>query len=297
MKHTEVLEYLNAEINAEEAMTKEAYLAAEAKLVETIGGYLMNAELSSSYGTGRVTAYAGETLDTMTVDATVNNTVKKFSVSAVMRTSLSRFTDEDLVELWFTVWRQFHLNLTAAHDEYEKQVRIAQQEAAQKALAEKKAEAKRQQRVAKVIKDFEAMQNRERISDTPADKFYYAIGWLANHVGTVSATLPDYLSEAFKKCFGAETKHTAVDSNKRTVNGHAMQYTFSFKANLRNAENVPVILEQYLGSTGKNIASTSFIWDLVDNYGFQFGKKQDLDKIKSTIPATYMNIFEAGLAA
>jgi hypothetical protein len=74
-----------------------------------------------------------------------------------------------------------------------------------------------------------------------------------------------------------------------------MQWTFGFTATLRKPENIPAALIAHLGSTGKQIADTSFIWDLVDNYGFQFGKQQDIDKIRSHVPSDFLSFFEAGL--
>jgi hypothetical protein len=71
------------------------------------------------------------------------------------------------------------------------------------------------------------------------------------------------------------------------------------KASLRGKDinTIPCILAKHLNSTGKSIVNTSFVWDLLDNYGFQFGKKQDVDKIKSTVPSQFINSFEAGLTA
>ena len=167
--------------------------------------------------------------------------------------------------------------------------------AEKKAEADKKAEAKYQATKAKAIKAFEALTESVSPKST-ADEFYYSLGWLAKHVGSVSARLPDYLSEAFTRHFGQDAVHTSVDSRKKTVNGNSMQWTFGFTATLRKPENIPATITTHLGATGKQIADTSFIWDLVDNYGFKFGKTQDLDKIRSCVPASFIPSFEAGLA-
>ena len=76
-----------------------------------------------------------------------------------------------------------------------------------------------------------------------------------------------------------------------------LHQSWSFKVTLKKAENIPAILSTYLNPTGKAIASTAFVWDLVDDYGFQFGKKQDVEKIKQTVPAQYVSMFEAGMTA
>jgi hypothetical protein len=88
-----------------------------------------------------------------------------------------------------------------------------------------------------------------------------------------------------------------VDSKKRTCNGNSMQWTFGFKASLRKAEDIPTYLTQYLNTTGQMIANTSFIWDLIDDYGFQFGKKQNIEQIAQAVPAKYIDIFNEGLTA
>lgn len=168
-------------------------------------------------------------------------------------------------------------------------------EAEKKAEADKKAKEKFEKLKENTIKNFEEFSNREKTpSDT--DDFYYALGWLAKHVGSISARIPDYLKNAFIKNFGTEAGCHVVDTSKRTSNGNAMQWTFSFTVTLRKADEVPTILTQYLSSTGKAIANTAFIWDLVENYGFQFGKKQDIEKIKNAIPSQHIISFEEGLA-
>ena len=173
---------------------------------------------------------------------------------------------------------------------------IQEREAKKKAEEDKKAEAKYEATKAKAIKDFEILSQTERPLSS-ADEFYYSLGWLAKHVGTVSAALPDYLAGSFSKHFGTDAEARLVDSKKKTAGGNSMQWTFGFKANLTKPENIPAMLQQYLSSTGKAIANTSFIWELVENYGFRFGKKQDLDKIRTCVPASHLSFFEAGLTA
>jgi hypothetical protein len=93
-------------------------------------------------------------------------------------------------------------------------------------------------------------------------------------------------------------KPTVVDSKKKTINGNPMQWAMSMKASIsKKALNlVPSYLTKYLSSSGNAIADTAFVWDLVENYGFQFGKTQDIEKIRSHVPTSHMSFFEAGLA-
>ena len=169
---------------------------------------------------------------------------------------------------------------------------------AKKEAEEKKQEEKYQASKAKMIKEFENLAKREKIMNA-TEEFYYSLGWIANNCGAFACALPDYLLPYFQKQFGTDYEPRTVDSRKRTVNGHAMQWTISMTASIKkkSLDKVPAFLTQYLSKTGTSIANTTFIWDLVSDYGFQFGKAQDLDQIRSTIPAHCVTYFENGYAA
>jgi hypothetical protein len=162
---------------------------------------------------------------------------------------------------------------------------------------DKKNEEKYQASKAKMIKEFETLTAREKTMSTTAE-FYYGLGWMANNCGTFACALPDYLLSYFQKQFGTDYEPRTVDSRKRTVNGYAMQWTISMTASIKkkSLDKIPAFLTQYLSKTGTAIANTSFIWDLVTNYGFKFGKTQDIDQIRATIPTEYIQYFENGYA-
>lgn len=205
---------------------------------------------------------------------------------------------EDLMEVLVeaqTAFKEDFETREQAQRVAERLAREQEREVAKKAAEDKKNKEKYEKTKAKAIKDFEALAETTRPVEV-ANEFYYSLGWLAKHIGSVSARLPDYLADSFKRHFGNDTAFNAVDSKKRTVNGNSMQWTFGFTATLRKPENIPTLLAEHLSSTGKHIADTSFLWDLVDNYGFQFGKKQDVEKIRSHVPASCLASFEAGLA-
>ena len=85
MKHFEVIEGLKDTLNSEIEFTKEAYLNAEAQLVSSFGDLIMDADVTCmSYGEGKVTAYTGDTLDTMIVDIAFSEFVKRFSLLHIM---------------------------------------------------------------------------------------------------------------------------------------------------------------------------------------------------------------------
>ena len=64
----------------------------------------------------------------------------------------------------------------------------------------------------------------------------------------------------------------------------------------KSLDKIPAFLSQYLSKSGNAIANTSFIWDIVTNYGFKFGKTQDLDQIRGNIPTEYLTYIENGYA-
>ena len=130
-----------------------------------------------------------------------------------------------------------------------------------------------------------------------SSELYYSIGWLAKHIGTLSAAMPDYLEAAFQRHFGTEAPHRAVDSSKRTVNGFPTQWALAFKASLPKVTEIPATLTKYLNTTGTAIANTSFLWELIDNHGFKFGRKQDIDHIRSMVPSVHIEAFEEGFNA
>ena len=149
-----------------------------------------------------------------------------------------------------------------------------------------------------MIKEFETLTAREKTTIATGE-FYYCLGWMAKNCGTFATALPDYLLPYFQKQFGTAYEPRTVDSRKRTVNGYAMQWTISMTASIKkkSLDNIPAFLTQYLSKTGTSIANTAFIWDLVSDYCFQFGKVQDIDQIRSTIPAHCVTYFENGYAA
>lgn len=175
------------------------------------------------------------------------------------------------------------------------QAREQAREAAKKAAEDKKNEEAYERTKARAIKDFEARAQAERVLNT-ANEFYYTLGWLAKHAGTVAAVLPDYLENAFTKHFGAEAPHRVVDSKHRGPAGWQAQWSWSFTISIKKPDLIPALLSDKLNPSQKAVSDTSFVWDLVENYGFQFGPKQDIDKIRSHVPVDCLASFEAGLA-
>lgn len=295
-KITDVLENTNLEIDTAD----EAYLEAEHKLISIISECIKNSsEVScTAYGNGRVIETAGKTFDGIYLAIDFAGVIKKFSLIHMMTTGkFIKFTDSsEISEVWSAAY-DVHTTITNEYVKLRQLKRQMLEEAAKKAEDEKRAEAKYQHLKEKALRDFEALQNRAKANISQVDEFYYALGWLAKHVGSMTATIPEYLQQSFERCFGTEASPRVIDSKKKTVGGYSMQWSFSFKATLCKVETIPAILSQYLSNSGNAITNTSFIWDLIDKYGFCFGKKQVVDEIKKNIPVQYIEDFEAGLIA
>lgn len=219
---------------------------------------------------------------------------KNYGAAVALASGGIRFADESMLDLWYTfVEEQYKLK-----GQYNKAVEAAQYREREEQKLEKKRkenEKKMAGMKAQAKKEFEKLTNRtDKVSKT--DEFYYTLGWLAKHVGTVTAKMPDYLESAFVKHFG-DVEHTAVDSTKVGPAGYTSQWHLSMEASLKKAEAIPAMLSDYLSQNGKKISKTSFVWDLVDKYGFKFGKKQDTLDIMRCVPIEYVPMFNAGMKA
>ena len=278
---------------------REAYYKAEATLVELVGDYVVGAEVTCVHGSGHITKYSGTALDNIIVDIEFAEFTKRYSLNHILTISkFIQFADTFEIGVIWTDAMVVHKELSDKFIELERTARQLEIEAAKKAEAEKKAEEKYQKAKAKAIKDFDD-QTKVVTPRSTTDEFYYALGWLASHVGAMTAVLPDYLGSAFEKHFGIEAPKTLVDSRAKTSGGYAKQWSWEFKCTIKKLKEttVPACIQSVTTDFSKGIHNTAFLWDLVDNYGFQFGKTQDVEKIKDNVPAEYISFFEAGLAA
>jgi hypothetical protein len=301
MTTLEKINKLKASFAIEQETTKELYLETEAELVKTLGDYIDGAPVvCKTYGNGKVVAVTGNTLEDMIVDiAFVDDTTRRFSLLHIMNNTFIKFEDiYEIGDIWDCAF-EAHTNLANAYKACEETAKQLAIEAEKQAEAEKKAEEKYQKMKDKAIKEFEDLTQQAKTSLSTVDEFYYALGWLTNHVGSVSAAIPDYLEFAFEQHFGTDACPRVVDTKKRTSGGFAYQWGIGMTARLRSKDLgiVPAILTQYLNPAGKALTNTSFIWDLIETYGFKFGKKQDINHIRSKVPTKYINSFNDGLTA
>ena len=270
------------------------YFEVEAEMITDFAAAAVGKSVTNKvFGDGKVTAVTGDTFDQMIMTIDFAEETKRFqAAAAIMVTKTMAFVDEELSQLYADMYEK--------HLEFSNQKRQADNQAAEQAKAEakrkeeiKKAEAKAEAAKQKALKEFDEMVAQPKTINVSSE-LYYNIGWLAKHIGTLSAAMPDYLEPAFQRHFGAEAPHRAVDSTKRTVNGFPTQWALSFKASLPKVTEIPATLTQYLNTAGTAVANTSFLWTLVDNHGFKFGKKQDVDAIRSLVPAVHIEAFEKG---
>lgn len=178
-----------------------------------------------------------------------------------------------------------------AYQEY-----LKKQEAKAEALKAKELEKKYQAKVAKQLQKLETLKPEKTIKwfGEPTT-FYEAIGWMAKHATNIKASMPDFMEKWFDGKFDCENKYV-VDSKKRTINGNPMQWGLSFRISF-DQEASGFLAQRATSSNKKVIDSVSFVWDLIENYGFKFVKaRQDIENIRKNIPDEYLPDFEKGLA-
>ena len=298
MTYFETINEMKNTINLDLENAYEAYSKTEAELASLIGEYVKGAQVESkALGTGKVINAQGTTLENLIVDIDFNNTIRRFALIHIMSNNFIKFADIfEIGDAWDEAL-SLHTQLTQEYLKLKSTADQLAREAKKKLEAEKKAEEKYQKLKEKAIQDFDNLLAQPKAEVSEVNEFYYALGWLTKHVGTIKAAIPDYLQTSFEQHFGFDANPYVVDSRKRTSGGFAFQWGIGMTANLRskNLGTVPSFFTKYLNPTGKAITNTSFIWDLVDNYGFQFGKKQDVEKIKQIVPVKFISSYEAGL--
>jgi hypothetical protein len=238
-------------------------------------------------------------LEDLIIEVSFKECTKKFGMKYAVTSSKSVYLKDPTIVDKYRLAFVLHIDLSKKRLESEVVEVYQNREATRKAELEKNAEERYLKTKERLLKEFEKMSTRETENNFNTNEFYYALGWLASHVGSMTAILPDYLGNAFEKHFGTETPKTLVNSRAKTSGGYAKQWSWEFKCTIKklNQTTVPACIRNITTDFAKGIHNTSFIWDLVDNHGFQFGRKQDIEKIKQTIPNQFISSFEIGLAA
>lgn len=295
MTYFNIIENMRRDCTFELSKAVSEYSDVSKALVEPTTRLIKDAKLTSKlYGEGTVTNVSGSTFGTLIIEVTFPEVIKQFSLMHIMTTTVYiTFIDNELIKQYLKA-HELHTELKTLYDKYKIDEKLLEREAKKQEAAANKAKERQEKLKNKFTADLEALVNGIKTPIRNVNEFYYMIGWLAKNIGTVSATMPEFLSPTFKSYFGDDVVHKTISSNQKTSGGNAMQWTFSFKATIRNAAKAPKSLSTYLNSTGKAITSTAFIWDLVKFHGFSFGKTQDVEQIRQFIPEENLEDFENG---
>lgn len=158
-------------------------------------------------------------------------------------------------------------------------------------------EAKKQAKLAKkketAKKKFDSLVYEAKKAGLDVNDTDVVIGWLAKHTKNVIARMPDFLEDKFIATFG-DVEHMVTDSNKRTVNGFPMQWAFSGHITVDTLDSMPPVLESKFNKK-KTLNDSAFVLGLIWNYGFTFGKKQNVEEIKKCVQN--VTAFETGFAS
>lgn len=283
--------------------TKNDYLKASAELISEFAKQATGTTLSCpTYGQGELTAVTGPTFGDVIFAITFANCTKSFKPSVSLPRKFLTFVDPTIKELYETYliagqeldtsWAEIAVVREAERQELLK----LEEEAKKKAEAEAKAEAKRQAKISKVRESFEELKTSYKAFGDENEDFWYSIGWLAKHAGTVLAKMPEYLETDFVNYFG-DVPRMIIDSKKKTSGGFSYQWSYEFKFSLKKVKEIPLSLHGIVPLDKKVISNTKYIWGLVRDYGFSFGKEQDIELIKSYVPNQYITNFEQGYAS
>ena len=275
----------------------EEYNRIETELIDILNEYLVGAKVTGIIlGSGIVTAISGANFEDAIATVKFESCTKPFLLNHIITNGrFVRFVDPNVIENYNKAY-ELHTSITADYIELKATKKKILEDEAKKLEEERQAELKYQRAKEKAIRDFNRLSSR-KTSVEQVDDFYYTLGWLTAHIGTLSAAMPDYLESSFIRHFGSEVPHRVVDSKKRTISGYQTQWAMSFKASLVKVAEIPMSLTKYLNPKKDAISCTEFIWDLVETYGFQFGKKQNIELIEEHIPVEYLSSYQDGLLA
>ena len=163
-----------------------------------------------------------------------------------------------------------------------------------KELMEKlKAEKRRENAEARAVNKLKAI----KVELDDAD-WSTAYGWLAKHIGPLRVEVPASKEKRFISAFGANALHTVIDDSRVTSGGYKMKFNWSVNIGLNgDLTNRPACLDQFLSEDKTHITSLNFVIDLVNNHGFNFAEKQDINEIRTFIANDDLIKFEQGYAA
>ena len=246
----------------------------------------------------------GETIMT-TLD--VNGSLTSYAINLAVKNNIIKF-EGDACDAFNSYLNIYEESIKTNEAEEKEAVRLAAERAKayQAELAAKKArleeerkaadlEARYNKKVQRALTKLKSLkpENTSKLFEAPQSQ-YEIIGWMAKHSTGIKAAMPDYMEKWFVGRFG-DVERYVVDSRKKTSGGFDYQWSLGLKISFDQDVLGPLELK----ATSKNkkvIDSVTFVWDLIENYGFQFGKAQNIDLIKQEVPEKYLQDFEKGYA-
>ena len=178
--------------------------------------------------------------------------------------------------------RQLKIEAEKQAEEHRKleELRAAQKAELEKKEKEKKEAEKFEKRKAEAIKKFSDLCRQAEMNKTSVDDEDFVIGWLAKHVTRISAEIPDFLESQFVAHFGANAPKTVVSTSMKSSGGFTKKWSLSCQVHVDDLAAMPPTLKDVFKKS-KTANNTSFALKLIYDYGFNFGKEQDISQIKS----------------
>lgn len=231
------------------------------------------------YGRGTIVGVKGvsKNVSDFSINILFENGLEKLmSLNIMLKQNLIQFIDpidyEGLTELLSDIDIICTKQIQIENQEFEQKRATEKQK-----LEDKKLKLKEEARIKRMKDNF----NRDvqgNIKLSPA-----AVEWIANNCSNIVAKLPSDLEKYFIKKFGSDASYSVIDINKKTSGGFKMQYTFSFSIHFKSLDSRPAELDKFFTTKGKKISNVELVSSLILNYGFKFGKEQDLAEIKKYI--------------
>ena len=254
--------------------------------------------------TGTIVEILGKNLDFATVYIRFNSgVVKKFNLKTAFITTKSFCFDDETNYLLLLDYFEAYKTIVEAEQKLKQLEMQRHKEEEERKLKEIKNALKlekmkkvAEQKKKHVLEEFNSMCTTTKHYEGKAEEFYYFLGWLAKNVGVVRATVPDFLCSDFERYFGTDTPKTVRDTNKSYYqywSWFAFEFFCLFGKKVIEA-GIPTYANYITTDPTKGIHNTAFIWDLIENYGFCFGRKQNVDNILSHIPTEFLETFKEG---
>ena len=184
--------------------------------------------------------------------------------------------------------------------EKEKAEKKEREEAIQKAKVE---EMKRKIAVEKAQKreDIIHGDRAQTIEVCSENEMFEMIGYMAkpNRISSIEAEIPcDGREKTFERMFPNQTYRPIAISE--TPSGMPSKLNPQYRINFADTENCVPLLKDNMrkghGNHGGRINKSEFVFDLVENYGFRFGKEQNVSDIRAIAERRgYLEDFERGL--